>query len=75
LSFVIIIPATGLLAAYVGSIVPVILGGIIEFIIIVLWRKEVNRIDSDFNNSSKPMVEKGIELKREIIRLEKIVEY
>lgn len=63
-----------LAASYTGSIILLLICGIAEFIFIWLWRLYINRIDFEFDRGSKPLIEKGVELRREITRLKKIVE-
>ena len=73
--FVSVLAAFLLVTAYTGSIIPLLIGGIVAFIIFWLWRMYINRIDSEFDKSAKPLIEKGIEIKRKIAELEKIVEF
>lgn len=62
-------------AVSTGSAVPLVIGGVVEFIVFLLWRKYLNRIDSEFRQATAPMIEGGVELKKKIAELEKIVEY
>jgi len=61
--------------AYTGSIIPLLIGGFVEYIVFWLWRMYVRRIDSEFARAAKLLIERGIELKRKIAELENIVEY
>jgi hypothetical protein len=70
-----ILAAFLLTAVYVGSIIPLLIGGAVELIVFLLWRKYLSRIDSEFEKAAAPMIERGIELKKSIVELEKIVEY
>jgi len=63
-----------LFAAYTNSIFPLLIGGIIEFVVFLIWRKYIFRIDSEFERASKQLIEKSVELKRNIAKLEKIVD-
>lgn len=62
-------------AAFTNSIIPLLFGGIVTFIIFFLWRKKIDGIDADFERGAKPMIKKGIEIKKKIAELEKILEY
>ncbi|HMS42509.1 MAG TPA: hypothetical protein PKE69_19925 [Pyrinomonadaceae bacterium] len=63
-----------IVSANVGSGIPLVLAGIIAFVIFIFWRKKINKIDSEFERTSKAMIEKGVQLKKKIIELEKIAE-
>lgn len=62
-------------AAVINSIMPLLIAGVVDFVVFMMWQKYLNRIDSEFKKASTPMIEKGVELKKKITELEKIVEY
>lgn len=59
-----------ILMAYTGSIIFVLLG--LAVIGIVFWvnRIKINSIDSDFKKASKPIVNNGLEIKKQIAELQ-----
>jgi uncharacterized protein YacL len=60
-------------AAYTGSIIPIIPGIILSTIFFGLWRKKINKLDSDFNRSKINLDKKAVEIKEEISQQEKIL--
>lgn len=63
-----------ILAGYTSSPIPLILGGAVEVILFIIWRNQINKIDLKFGRTSKALIEKGVQLRKKILELEKIVE-
>ncbi len=62
------------ISAGIGTLIGFLIGAIVGLTEFFILRKLLKMMEADFNRASKPRIEKGIELKREIAKLKKIVE-
>jgi ABC-type branched-subunit amino acid transport system permease subunit len=58
-----------------GNLIPLLIGGIVGSVVFIAFRKIIQKIEADYKRASKPLIEKGIELKNKIVELKKVVEY